>query len=94
MGTNTMKKFISSSVFGVICIATTMAFAGPPARGTSETAEGAQCPRACYANVAPHLTRAALYGTVVPRCHQKSSTAVRWGNPPADCQQNTQVASK
>ena len=80
-----MKKLISLSVFGIICVATTAAFAGPPARGTSESMQVARCPRRCVFNVAPQLTRASLYGTVIPRCHQKSSAAVRWGNPQVDC---------
>jgi hypothetical protein len=88
-----MKKFISLCVFGILSVATTTALAGPPARSTSDYPVGAKCSAACIVNVAPGLTRAKLYSTVVPRCHQKQSAAVRWGNPPDNCPQSTQVAS-
>ncbi len=89
-----MKNIISLSVFGIICIATTTAFAGPPARGTAESMEGARWPLACVINVAPQLTRASLYGTSVPRCYKETAMAPRWGSSPAGCKQVTQVACK
>jgi len=88
-----MKNLIGLSVFGVLIVATTTAFAGPPARGVAESMEGARCPLACVTNVAPQLTRAALFGTVVPRCYKETSAPVRWGKAPEGCRQNTQVAS-
>ncbi len=87
-----MKKLIILSVFGILCVATSSALAGPPARNTSNNPEGTRCPLACVVNVAPQLTRASLFGTVVPRCYQKSSAAVRWGSAPAVCPQTTQMA--
>jgi hypothetical protein len=88
-----MKNLIGLSVFGTLLVVTATALAGPPARGVAESMEGARCPLACVTNVAPHLTRAALFGTVVPRCYKETSTAVRWGKAPTGCPQNTQVAS-
>jgi len=89
-----MNESISLSVFGILCIATSTALAGPPARVMSDYSEDAHCPLACVVNVAPQLSRASLYGTVVPRRHQKSSTPVRWGNEAALCPQSAQMARR
>ncbi len=88
-----MKNLIGLSVFGALLVVTTTALAGPPARGVAESMEGARCTKACVVDVASQLTRASLFGTVVPRCHKETSLAVRWGKPPANCPLAMQVAS-
>jgi len=87
-----MTKSIGWAVIGILCSVTTTAFAGPPALSKVDDSPGAHCSSTCVVSVAPHPTRAALYGTVFVRCHQKSLAAVRWGAPASDCAQSTQVA--
>jgi len=87
-----MIKSIGLAVIGILCSVTTTAFACPPARNMGDESPGVHCFSTCVVRVTPHPTRAALYGTVFVRCHQKSLAAVRWGTPAGECAQTIQVA--
>ena len=89
-----MKKSITIGIAGALLAFASSAIAGPPARRDARDLSGVYCTSGCVANVGSQLTRATLYGTVVPRCHQETATNPRWGSAQKPCPGKTLVACK
>ena len=83
-----MNNIIRIAIVGVLCTMAPAVLAGPPAKSNASyypPAVACSSSKGCTRNVSKQLTRAALYGTDVPKCHPATSGEARWGKAQPAC---------